>query len=319
MEMFVVSPERDVTLPAHMFNFPLQEHAAERVVSGSTGKVYRDGWAVELSTCHPDTNIVSLINKGKLLMREAEYRIPAGLKFSLTPAMKVDLQQVKAVPPDLRVFGCKPSWNAYKGVEEGVFVDPNTHPFRCVGCHFHLSLDPQEAKQHPEITFSRFPHAQLAKLFDLYLALPLMWMFPSSALKERRRFYGLAGDYRLPQGENTSYIEYRSLQSEVWCHPLVAYYFYTTARAVWLNAPKLWERWDSGKEPLLREVLNNVDMSKAQELMAPVHRFWTKVWGSTGDLYHLDRKVQSGKINRHALATEFSISEVAEARKLVKG
>lgn len=107
--------------------------------------------------------------------------------------------------PSARVLGCDPDYDAYGETSflRKAFSAEQFGGKRYAAGHIHLGYD-----------VSKVPHEIMAKLLDIYVALPTIRVDKQAG---RRNFYGKAGLYRpKPYG-----IEYRT-PSNWWLHPQVA-------------------------------------------------------------------------------------------------
>lgn len=158
-------------------------------------------------------------------------RIGSGLREILIAARDVDpkaqltLQSVVAIPAAVMAttsrehsaLGCSPSLNVY-GAKGLVVDDPTILLKRFAGGHIHLG---NQAFREPELA------ARLVRAFDRTVGIASVGMYEGIDDPFRRRFYGLAGEYRLPSHG----IEYRTLSNAWLCHPAVYYWTYDMIRA----------------------------------------------------------------------------------------
>lgn len=129
-----------------------------------------------------------------------------------TQSIKFDQRFLDNIIPKNRTWLSQPSFNVYGLIPENVNVDPKTYLKRIVGGHLHFGL------------FSPFfneieDHRQRAvPLLDIFVGLMSVLLDRDPAAVERRKTYGLPGEYRLPAHG----LEYRVL-SNFWLRsPILA-------------------------------------------------------------------------------------------------
>lgn len=198
--------------------------------------------------------------------------------------VEVDKAELDSLSDKAKVFGCAPSLNSYdKGATVG--VDASTYLKRSAGGHIHLGLDP-----FPEVKAAR---ERLVPALDILLGNTFVLIDRDPEAVERRKVYGRAGEFRLPDHG----LEYRTL-SNVWLRacPLMslamgmakvaAGILYTTL------SPELGAgRWDAEQRLLdmvpldrVREAINQNDLALARENFAAVEKFLTahRSYGAEG-------------------------------------
>lgn len=156
-------------------------------------------------------------------------------------------------------LGCDPSMNAY-GSMGSIPADPRMLPFRFAGGHIHFGCKDFQESDDPVMLAMRF-----ARDLDKVLAI---WSVGAAAnyehTKRRRQYYGLAGEFRLPDHG----FEYRTL-SNFWLlsDPCIAHLVFDMARAVFqatrLGVMKFWR----ADELVVRDVVNNYDVDMARKLL----------------------------------------------------
>ena len=169
---------------------------------GDGGRISRDGAVFELNPTATRCRETAYYNTAQLLRRVRAAGRDYDYKVALVPAIKLSQKELKALPEEARYFGCEASLNAYTGETTQIDIDdPATHPYRYAGGHMHISFASSPTDQAS--------NDKLVKLWDLFLGVPLTYLFDSPETFLRRRYYGQAGDYR-PQKYNDQYgLEYR--------------------------------------------------------------------------------------------------------------
>ncbi len=251
--------------------------------ASSGNKLFRDGFAVEFN---PFTNECrdSLANNFVTCVVGAQEMLGEDYKLHSLSTVAIDVDEdLKGAPADLLTFGCDPSWDAYTGEKKVAKVDAMTHPFRYAGGHMHFStykgaytLALDYKSLYSNGTTAQGPTAKennsvgdetvllrpedyplLVKMFDLYVGLPLTYIYESDLIYARREVYGQAGEYR-PQKYGDPYmgVEYRSPGPEMWRHMATTGMAFSTARFVIRNFQQLKETWNKDAEPFINVAMN---------------------------------------------------------------
>lgn len=243
-EIMVVD-EDGAILPAWLF-LP----GKDAKVRGVKSSAFWDGAQAEINfeaaSCH--CWVVDRIRDGlRTVYSEARKKFP---KARLTPAPVVDLPQEAAITAtkEQLALGCMPSLNVYGPKNHLEDIDPTALPFRFAGFHIHLG--------------SKFTRVvEVVRTIDAVVGVCSVLLLRGLEDERRRRYYGLAGEYRTPPHG----IEYRTISSAALCHPVVTHLHLDLARAAArlgeAGAGSLWKASDDE----LQECINtlNVDMALA--------------------------------------------------------
>lgn len=226
-EIFVRSDKE--LLPAFAF-LPHRdsEHAARRFYAQS-GRVYWDGFQGEFSFSggqHCLQEFTTSIQNALYDMRIDARKVRENARFTLENAVKIPLRTLAAADDIHTALGCMPSTNAYG--KFGIMVDhPERLRVRFSGGHIHLS--PTRA----------FDHASLVQLMDAILGVWGVCVARNLDSPIRRKYYGLAGEYRSPKHG----LEYRVLSNFWLAHPALTMLTFEIARLVvrlHLDGRKMW-------------------------------------------------------------------------------
>jgi len=154
--------------------------------------------------------------------------------------------------PEQHQLGCMPSMNAYGAAGEGV-EHGKALPIRFAGCHIHIgtqALSPEE-------------FVRAVKFADALAGVISVSVLQGLEDPMRRRFYGLAGEYRLPSHG----LEYRVLSSAITWHPALVHFFSNLVRiavgAARAGAEGLWKV----SEEEVQHTVNTLDIHQAQEII----------------------------------------------------
>lgn len=153
-------------------------------------------------------------------------------------------------------LGCEPSRNAY--ASEGRRVEqPRMLKWRFAGGHVHFEL-PEEERSIPNIQY-------LVKTLDALLGLPCVCLAQNYDHFIRRRYYGLAGEYRLPPHG----LEYRTLSNFWLMDPKAFSLVFELARQA-LNIGRARMRnifVGISQEQRIRDTINYCDVRSAKDFM----------------------------------------------------
>lgn len=169
------------------------------------GAIQADGVAAEFNI-DPANNAKDFLYNIRFVMKELNKIIISkdkNYKLSIVPTAKFDQDYFDLLPPEPKMLGCEPDWNAYTGQ----LNDPpqTDKPFRTAGGHVHVGFT-EDADIYNEQHM--YDCIQITKALDATL-------YPISTIwdddKERRTLYGKKGSFRpKPYG-----VEYRPL-SNAW-------------------------------------------------------------------------------------------------------
>lgn len=268
-------------VPAHtLFRNKTKPHCYER------GKVYRDGFAVELNPLPSSCRESVAISHNKLMCEVKYLASRNGLKVISRAAVRVKPEHFVRAPDDVLRFGCDSSNCAYDFVEKRPQPEQG-HPYRYGGGHVHLGAytgdlvsawdgrrgDPSWMKNDEEA-------ALYIRMCDRWAGIPIAFIFGDEANRKRRRLYGQAGEFRFqPYDERHFGLEYRTPPAEIWtCTPVLSYVM-GVMKYIARNFSPLRRVWDDKIEPDVREAINTLTDVK------PLLRYATIPGGSTVDLF----------------------------------
>lgn len=211
----------------------------------------------------------------KALLKAAQAVDPAA-RLSTKTVVETPLEMLRELPPEFVEFGCMPSYNAYSIAGES--LDGINCPHRFAGGHIHFGIVKNDK------AMDAIP--QIVRALDAILGVTCVSLFENFDNPIRRRYYGLAGEHRLPPHG----LEYRPL-SDAWLfNPKVASMVLDLARkiVVWtVNGKNTWQateeeviecmlRSDVG---LARKILKRnahlfqaIGLKTSIDLMAPVEK-----------------------------------------------
>jgi hypothetical protein len=181
------------------------------------------------------------------------------LSINFSPTVKVTKAELASLDEKSRIFGCAPSHNINPKSRNAVKIrDPKKYMYRSAGGHIHIgrvnggiygpSLTPLDA-------VFRVPDRLIA-IMDIIVGNTCVLIDTDPSNKERRKVYGKAGEYRLPDHG----IEYRTL-SNFWLrsYPLMSFVMSLSRYAVSIMASTM-----PGRD-FETELLTSIKMSKIHQ------------------------------------------------------
>ncbi len=226
---------------------------SERIVR----KMFWDGFQAEFtgppSTCfgwaadYLQDAIKNLCKKASGVCKEA--------KPTWKPVVDVPEEMLKNSPRECVELGCDPSMNAYfEGPNPALMqLDAQNLPFRFAGYHIHFGI----GKKEPET------YARIVKMLDAIAGVASVCLFRGMEDPRRRKYYGLAGEYRLPPHG----LEWRTLSSCVLCSPYTFHLMSDLARgACQMRLHKLSHFWKWNEKEVIRAI-NDLDVDLAWKIL----------------------------------------------------
>lgn len=205
-------------------------------------------------------------------------RLGKQLQLLRKHGLNIAPRSVWRIPPDILRFaseahvalGCDPSRNVY-GTFPRVVERPRGLGWRFAGGHIHFTLPEAERKDEHVIRY-------LVKTLDALLGIPCVCLAQNYDHFIRRRYYGLAGEYRLPKYG----LEYRTL-SNFWVNDPRAFMlvFDLARHALGVGLARLRNIF-TGPERAIRDTINYCDVRSARDFMRLNKEFYTS-WSE--DLY----------------------------------
>lgn len=176
-------------------------------------RIVRDGVQVELhpaqSTCRA-SHCEGLKNALIELQALAESK---KAKINWDQVVEVSEAEMATLSPEAKKLGCQPSLNFYNANAE--IPQGGEYRKRSAGGHIHIGIPKDYIPSSTDGNGSRIPHPvfavreRLVPLLDIIVGSTCVLLDRNPAQIERRRVYGKAGEYRLPDYG----IEYRVLSN----------------------------------------------------------------------------------------------------------
>lgn len=247
-EIFV-EDEKGEVIPS--FNFLGKKGSCVKTQQGLG--VYWDGPQAEFET-KPEGCLAYQIDSiqfgMKTLLQEARKYNPKA-KLSTKTLMGIPKEVLDTAAEEHIQLGCMPSLNAYDMKSEP--VENGRHlPFRSAGGHIHFGMNrtPDQFKL-------------MVKALDAILGVACVSLFQSYDNPARRRYYGMAGEYRLPKHG----MEYRTLSNAWLIHPLLTNLVFDLSRKCTVMAEKGFMKYWIATEEEVIKCINECDVKLSQEIL----------------------------------------------------
>lgn len=245
----------------------------------SVSKIIIDGVQAEINP-RPNTCRANLANEISCCMRTVYEAIKndQSLSCNFEPAVSITPEELKSLSEKSQQFGCSPSKNT-KGKSEISIKDASKYYYRSAGGHIHLGSTTEsvrKALQHPELVIP---------VLDIILGNTCVLIDRNDSNIERRKVYGMAGEYRTPPHG----LEYRTL-SNFWLrnYSLMSMVFGIAQQCVQLveydlasktdNVQKLFSLVDMGD---IHRAINENNKELAQANFDKVINFFADCFAST--------------------------------------
>jgi hypothetical protein len=210
-EIFVVD-KNGIIIPAFSFLSSQKKAKPSNIYSyyNVNSAIYNDGFQAEFSVnpygCHSSIvdEIQSQMKKVLLAAREA---VP-GARLNCSSTLDIPEHLMAMASKNDVQLGCAPSNNAYS-LQGRPIIDGREIPMRWCGWHMHASASIADLMR-PNVA------NKAAKACDLFVGIASIALFGDRERRERRQYYGMPGEYRLPKHG----FEYRSVSGMMGYHPV---------------------------------------------------------------------------------------------------
>jgi hypothetical protein len=256
-EIFIVD-KNGIIIPAFSF-LPVQDKAkpANSYSYGVQLTIYNDGFQAEFNVnpcgCHSSLVDGIQAQMKRLLLAARKASPGARLDCSSTLDIPEHLMAI-ASKSDVRL-GCAPSNNAYS-LQGRPIVNGRKIPMRWAGWHMHAQGN-QEQLMKPGVA------NDAAKVCDLFAGIASVALFGDRERKERRQYYGMPGEYRLPKHG----FEYRSISGLMGYHPVWTQLLLDTFRWAFQVGFHGLLKYVNFKEPEVVKTIIESDVNAAREII----------------------------------------------------
>lgn len=236
-----------------------------------------DGFQAEFVSTYQSclqANVESLQGRLTALLDAVRAKVP---KAELLAQDSVRIN-AKGVSPEHLALGCDPSLNVY-GVGGDLPSNPSKLPWRFAGAHIHFGAS--WLANHARKAEAA---ASIVRDLDKILAVWSVGAFPAfEQNKIRRRYYGLAGEFRLP----VHGLEYRTLGPGWLAHPGIAQLTWEIARAIFQLSPLgLLDFW-YGDADTTQAVVNNYDVETARRILRKNEKLFCWIVAAANETFQL--------------------------------
>ena len=256
-------------------------------VSDDYQTVYYDGFQAEFTTpaTHCHGYFTDYIRSGLKKVWMAAKKVDPAATLSIASALPIPRAELMKYDSERVALGCAPSRNVYG---EGRLAVPDTYEleWRFAGCHQHYGS--------PNITAKNVEGA--VRLLDAVMGVANVTLAGEKYLvRERRRYYGRAGEYRFHEGVSPAdpyqepplaaihRLEYRVPDTVVMCHPAIYNLFVDLARLVMkMGAQGMGFLWHADEDEV-RACINEGDVSLGRKILLEnevmLERFLERAYG----------------------------------------
>jgi hypothetical protein len=269
-EIFVVDEQGEIIpawtfLPDKKANSPTDEY----------GKVFWDGFQAEFTTRSTAclSWVVDSMHYGLKTVLTKARAVNPNAKLSISNVLPVNEDTLLNGKDEHVTFGCLPSLNAYN--KKGIKIEnARAIPFRFAGGHIHLGATYKDI-------------IETVKMLDAVVGIFAVGAFANIDTPIRRKFYGLAGEYRRP----VHGLEWRTLSNAWLCHPAITMCIFDMARyaaSLGKNNSRRFIIDDS--EDRIQKIINECDVVGARKIInknAELYRLMARnrySYSSAGDI-----------------------------------
>lgn len=216
---------------------------------------YQAEWKYNHEGAHCQNNLVLYTRANLQALEQKAKCVHKDARLSLTNVVRVPQVVLDTARPEHVELGCQPSYNVYKLKGTPVY-DPRKLPYRFAGGHMHFgtwSVRPQYEK--------------IIKTLDSILGIWSVGVARDMDNPIRRRYYGLAGEFRKPKYKEGYGVEYRVLSNFWLASPGMLQVTWDLGRmCVRLAHSRHMKLW-AGNEGETIETINNCDYKQADKIL----------------------------------------------------
>lgn len=288
-EIFVVD-KNGIIIPAFSF-LPTQKKAKGKSADGSSFSygfqhlIYNDGFQAEFNVapygCH--SSLVDSIQRQMKAVLEAARKAVPGARLDCSSTLDIPEHLMAMASKADAQLGCAPSNNAY-GLQGRPIANGKEIPMRWCGWHMHATANP-ETLMKPGVA------ANAAKACDLFAGIASVALFGDRERRERRQYYGMPGEYRLPKHG----FEYRSVSGLMGYHPVWTQLLLDTFRwAFQVGYNDLLKHVQFKEKDVVKAIIES-DVNAAREIIKDNLPLWRKFLNYR---YRENQYGDAGKVNR---------------------
>ena len=196
---------------------------------------------------------------------------------------KVSKTEMKNAAEDVRKLGCAPSLNLQSSGADLENINAANLLLRSAGGHIHIG-GLSEYRNDVRTTFLHDKAPHIIMMMDYLCGLTSVIMNPSTEERARRKYYGRAGECRMPKHG----LEYRTLSNFWTRHPAMASLMMTMARTAVhiVTIEAHFEIYDMIDNDEAVRAINEVDPKAARKMVKPIYEYISGMyrdWGRMDD------------------------------------
>lgn len=197
--------------------------------------------------------------------RQVQLLAPKGLNIAPRSVWRIPPQMLELASAAQVGLGCEPSYNVYHTHARCV-EEPRLLPYRFAGGHVHFQLTRAERDDASNIRY-------LVKTLDALLGIPSVCLAQNYDHFIRRRYYGLAGEHRLPPHG----LEYRTLSNFWMMDPKAMQLIFDLAgHVLFVGQARLRNVFvGASNERAIRDTINFSDVRSAKDFMRLNKEFYS--------------------------------------------
>jgi len=219
--------------------------------------IYWDGFQAEWKYAMNPDCLRTFVQLTQELMRSLYLkarRHNSKATLSLQNVVTIPKPLLDKAPEQYVALGCEPSYNAYDMQPEKI-ADPRELRFRVAGGHMHFGGWSGKGQ-----------HIHNVKVLDSILGVWAVGAAQNIDIPLRRRYYGMAGEFRAPRYAHSQGLEYRTLSNFWLCHPRIMQVTFEIARGALGIAQQKSNPWVATEEEVVRTI-NDCDIDHAKKIL----------------------------------------------------
>lgn len=261
-EVFVVDKSGEC-IPAWKF-LPKKKNA----IPHTHGTTFYDGFQAEYTItstyCHG--YMIDFVRSGLRSVLEAARKVDKNAKLTPLPVVTLSPKVRHNTPKEHLALGCSPSKNAY-GEDQLAVPSPEDLEWRFAGSHFHFKTSHKYNPTSKDGYTTETPTqiTNMVKMMDAIAGVANVAIAGNLNQPERRRFYGRAGEYRIPDVHR---LEWRVPDTLIMSHPGVYMLMRELSRvALRMGIQGLNFLWKTPEDEI-RHAINTSDTKLARKILS---------------------------------------------------
>ena len=275
-------------------------------------KAFWDGFQAEFSTFAASCIAwpVDSTHTGlSIVLEEARKRQPSA-KLTIQNVFQIPITTLRKAAPEHVALGCDPSSNAYY-MAGNIAPDGRGLRYRFAGGHIHLGGVGLQAEDREKAS------REMVKTLDAILG---VWSVGAAASIDnpiRREYYGLAGEFRMPQHG----LEYRTLSNFWFSHPAITHLVFQFTRGIYnFHQAGLMKHWLAHEQEVV-ETINSCDVKRARQILKLNEDVLTAIFAGSwyGQLDDSPVVKQAIRVGQHGIESVIKDPDDLEKNWLLNG